>query len=111
MASIGRHHHLDVDERLRVQTRAVYERVLGGRLTTLADNEAVGGAVLSPDTDVEIFTFDNGASIATFYVSAEQVLSPRNELAELGVEPFDYEDRAHPYFQAPGGQVFRLARG
>jgi hypothetical protein len=129
MANIGNHHHLDVDERLRAQTRAVYERALGGRLTTLQHNEAVGGAVLSPDTDVEIFTFDNGASIATFYVPAEQVLSPaqhlhavwlefevddvdrvRNDLAELGIEPFDYEDRAHPYFQAPGGQVFRLAR-
>jgi hypothetical protein len=34
----------------------------------------------------------------------------RNELARLGIEPFDYEDQAHPYFQAPGGQVFRLAR-
>ena len=64
--------------------------------------------MLSPDTDVEIFTFDNGASIATFYVPAEQVLSPaqhvhavwlefevddvdrvRNELVKLGIEPFD----------------------
>jgi hypothetical protein len=128
MARIGRHHHLDVDERLRADTRAVYEGVLAGKLTSLQDNETAGGAVLAPETDVEIFTFDDGASIATFYVPSERALTPQQhlhaiwlefevddvdrataELAELGIEPLEYEDRTHPYFQAPGGQVFRLA--
>ena len=31
MASVGRHHHLDVDEQFRAPTRAVYEGVLGGK--------------------------------------------------------------------------------
>jgi hypothetical protein len=30
-------------------------------------------------------------------------------LADLGIEPLEYEDETHPYLQAPGGQVFRLA--
>ena len=30
-------------------------------------------------------------------------------LGELGIAPFEYNDRTHTYFQAPGGQVFRLA--
>jgi hypothetical protein len=128
MANIGRHHHLNVDERFRTETRALYEGVLHGHVTSLEDNEAVGGAVLALDTDLDIFTFENGASIATFYVPAEQTLSPSEHLraiwiefevedvprvtralAHLGIEPFDYEDRSHPYFHAPGGQVFRLA--
>ena len=127
MASIGGHHHLNVDARFRSQTKAVYEGVLAGRLTSLRDNEAVGGAVLPADTDVEVFTFDGGASIACFYVSADQALSPEQHLraiwlefevddvvrgtaalAALGIRPFAYEDKTHPYFQAPGGQVFRL---
>jgi hypothetical protein len=129
MASIGRHHHLDVDEQFRAPTRALYEGVLGGQLTPLRENEAAGGAVLSPGTDVEVFTFDGGASVAFFYVPAGQALTlpqhlraiwlefevedvPRTTeaLARQGIEPFEYEDRTHPYFQAPGGQVFRLAR-
>ena len=31
-------------------------------------------------------------------------------LARLEIKAFEYEDRTHPYFQAPGGQVFRLAQ-
>jgi len=129
MASIGRHHHLNVDEQFRAPTRALYERVLGGKLTSLKDNEKVGGAVLSSQTDVEVFTFDGGGSVAFFYVPADQALTASqqleaiwlefevddvarttDELARLGIKPFEYEDRAHPYFQAPGGQVFRLAK-
>jgi hypothetical protein len=128
MASIGRHHHLDVDEQFRAPTRALYEGVLGGQLTSLRANEAAGGAVLAPGTDVEVFTFDGGASVAFFYVPAGQALTPAQHLraiwlefevedvarttgalARLGIEPFGYQDRTHRYFQAPGGQVFRLA--
>jgi hypothetical protein len=84
--------------------------------------------VLSSKTDVDIFTFEDGASIATFYVPGERALTPAQhlraiwlefevgdvakvsgQLAQLNIEPFEYEDQTHPYFQAPGGQVFRLA--
>jgi hypothetical protein len=76
-----------------------------------------------------VFTFEGGASVAFFYVSADQALTPpqhlqaiwlefevedvartTDALARLGIEPFEYADRTHPYFQAPGGQVFRLAK-
>ena len=129
MASVGRHHHLDVDEQFRAPTRAVYEGVLGGKPTSLRENEAAGGAALSPGTNVEVFTFEGGASVAFFYVPTGQALTPAQHLraiwlefevedvtrttealARQGIEPLEYEDRTHPYFQAPGGQVFRLAR-
>ena len=100
-----------------------------GKADVAARHETAGGAVLSPGTDVVVFTFDGGASVAFFYVPASQALTPpqhlqaiwlefevddvartTDALARLGIEPFEYEDRTHPYFQAPGGQVFRLAR-
>jgi hypothetical protein len=81
-----------------------------------------------PSSSEEVFTFEGGASVAFFYVPADQALTPpqhlqaiwlefevedvartTDALARLGIEPFEYEDRTHPYFQAPGGQVFRLA--
>jgi hypothetical protein len=123
MASIGKHHHLNVAHELRAQTQALYQTVLG------ASKGATGGAAIAPDPDLEVFTFENGASIGVFYVSSDQTLTPEQHmnaiwleffvddvaqtteaLAGLGIEPFKYEDGAHPYFQAPGGQVFRLAR-
>jgi hypothetical protein len=106
----------------------MYEGILGGQLTSLRDNERVGGAVLPRDTDVEVFTFEGGGSIGCFYVPSDQALTTPQHLeaiwlefevddvaattaalADVGIEPFEYEDPTHPYFQAPGGQVFRLA--
>lgn len=31
------------------------------------------------------------------------------KIQEFGIQPFDYFDKDHFYFQAPGGQVFRVA--
>lgn len=123
-ASIGKHHHLNVARELRAQTQAVYQTVLG------ASKGATGGAAIPANPDLEVFTFENAASIGVFYVDPGETLTPEqhkqalwveffvadvarttSELAQLGIKPFDYEDRAHPYFQAPGGQVFRFAVG
>jgi uncharacterized protein YndB with AHSA1/START domain len=112
-AHIGPNHRLSVAKTLRSQTHALYAGALGA---TAAPVRA----------DVEIFTFGNGAGIGVFYV--DDVLSPAQHqhalwielvvddipqtvarLTELGMRPFDYFDKAHHYFQAPGGQVFRLA--
>jgi hypothetical protein len=123
MSRIGKHHHLDVAREFRSQTRALYQNVLG------AKSSPTGGAALPASPDLEVFEFDNGSSIGVFYVSADATLTPEQHmraiwlefevadvaktttaLADLGIEPFEYEDRSHPYFQAPGGQVFRLAQ-
>jgi hypothetical protein len=120
---IGKHHHLNVAEELRSQTQAVFQTVLG------ATKSSTGGAAIPPRPDLEVFEFEDGSSIGVFYVSADNTLTPEQHmaaiwlefevediaqttaaLAALGIEPFEYEDRAHHYFQAPGGQVFRLAQ-
>jgi hypothetical protein len=116
MAKIGLNHRLSVAKNLKAETRAVYEGVLGA-------------TVKSPRPDVEIFTFSNGSGIGVFYVEPGVALTPAQHmnaiwlefevdddaaaataLGTLGLRPFEYFDKEHSYFQAPGGQVFRLAR-
>lgn len=116
MSQIGLNHRLSVANRYKQQTRALYEGVLGATVT-------------SPRPGIEIFTFTNGSGIGVFYVEPGQALTPEQhlkaiwlefevedeqataaKLEALGMRPFDYFDKAHKYFQAPGGQVFRLAQ-
>jgi hypothetical protein len=116
MSQIGLNHRLTVPNTLKKETRALYEGVLGGTVT-------------SPRPDVEIFTFSDGSGIGVFYIDPREALTPEqhrkaiwlefevddepgaaSKLQALGMEPFEYFDKAHKYFQAPGGQVFRLAR-
>jgi len=116
MSQIGLNHHLSVANSYKQQTRALYEGALGATVTP-------------PRPGVEIFTFTNGSGIGVFYVAPSQALTPEQhlkaiwlefevedeqaaaaKLGPLGMRPFDYLDKAHNYFQAPGGQVFRLAQ-
>lgn len=116
MSQIGLNHRLTVANTLQKETRALYEGVLGGTVT-------------SPRPGVEIFTFSDGSGIGVFYVDPCEALTPEQhrkaiwlefevddepvvagKLVHLGMKPFEYFDKAHKYFQAPGGQVFRLAQ-
>ena len=114
MAQIGLNHRLSVANNLKAETRALYQGVLGASVKT-------------PRPEVDIFTFANGSGIGVFYVDPAEALTPaqhkqalwlefevENEaaavagLARIGLHPFEYFDKEHKYFQAPGGQVFRL---
>jgi hypothetical protein len=116
MAQIGLNYRLTVANTLRQQTRALYEGVLGA-------------SVKSPRPDIEIFTFTNGSGIGVFYVDPGLALTPEQHLKAiwlefevehekatvaklevLGIRAFEYFDKAHKFFQAPGGQAFRLAQ-
>jgi hypothetical protein len=116
MSQIGLNHRLTVANTLRQQTRALYEGVLGA-------------SVMSPRPDTEIFTFADGSGIGVFYVDPGLALTPEQhlraiwlefevedekataaKLKALGIRTFEYFDKAHKYFQAPGGQAFRLAQ-
>jgi hypothetical protein len=89
----------------------------------------LGATVQSPRPDLEVFTFANGSGIGVFYVDAGEALTPEQHmkaiwlelevddepaaaagLAKLDMHPFEYFDKEHKYYQAPGGQVFRLAQ-
>lgn len=90
--------------------------------------EVLGAERASPVPDIDVFTLDGGASIGTYYASdalapsalekaawVEFVADDEAALARAldaagAAQPFDYGDRAHRYFRAPNGQIFRLAR-
>jgi len=116
MAQIGLNHRLSVAKPLKDATRALYEGVLQA-------------SVKSPRPEVDIFTFANGSGIGVFYVDPSEALTPAQHmkaiwlefevddepataasLETLAMRPFEYFDTEHKYFQAPGGQVFRLAQ-
>lgn len=76
--------------------------------------------------DTDLIRFANGFSIVVHYDNAvldeaalkksiwlELVTDNAAQLARkiqaFGIQPFDYFDQDHFYFQAPGGQVFRIA--
>jgi hypothetical protein len=115
MAGIGLNHKANVLKSLRNETRALYEGVFGA-------------TVKSPRPDLEVFTFADGSGIGVFYVDSAETLTQTQmmyalwlefevddpaatskALVALGMRPFDYPDTEHEYFQAPGGQVFRLS--
>ena|SRR5712692_6236989 len=116
MAQIGLNHRLSVAKTFQKETRALYQGVLGA-------------TVQSPRPDLEVFTFANGSGIGVYYVDPGEALTPAQHmkaiwlefevddepaviagLEKLGMRAFEYFDKAHKYFQAPGGQVFRLAK-
>jgi hypothetical protein len=116
MAAIGLNHKVHVATGLRAETRSLYGSTLGATMT-------------SPAPPIDVFTFADGANIGVFYVEPSEALSPvemrralwleievddpaatSKALAKLGIHPFEYVDKEHEYFQAPGGQTFRLAR-
>lgn len=103
---------------LRHATRAVFEN-------------ALGCTRMSPNDTIDLFGFDDGASIAVDYASdASEVLSPEQHKSmgtwiEIAVDDESATSAAlkecegvtsftfvteHRYFQLPGGQVFRLKR-
>jgi hypothetical protein len=101
-----------ISERARVAR--VFEGVLGAR-------------AIHPRPELDVFVLEDGFSIGFYFMEhalteeqamlapwielvVDDVSSVEQKLAELGVLPFEYEDRSHAYFQSPGGLVFRLAR-
>ena len=116
MASIGNHIKLDISRRLKDQVWTFYLGVLGCK------------SLPSPDPNLDLFEFDNGFVVGVFYRNEGDVLPEQDHfkaawleikvttpeevkqrLLDIGVKQIDYEDKSRFYFQAPGGQVFRLA--
>jgi hypothetical protein len=85
---------------------------------------------ISPRDDLDVFLFADGSRIGVFFVADDEALtnerhrvagtwievlvddaaSTRAALTKQGLEPMQYFDKEHQYFQAPGGQVFRLGQ-
>ncbi|MGH7934251.1 MAG: VOC family protein [Candidatus Binataceae bacterium] len=116
MIQIGNHVKMTVARGLRSRTRAFYADLL--QLKPLA----------SPGDDLDLYEFADGFVVGLFFEDTAEVLAEtdclkavwlelkvddpkawRTRLENFGVREVAYPDPARFYFQAPGGQVFRLA--
>jgi catechol 2,3-dioxygenase-like lactoylglutathione lyase family enzyme len=116
MTAIGNHLKMLLPRSLRPRARAFYTDVLGCRI------------LASPRADLDLYEFEGGVVLGLFfgepgdtlpeeaYLKATwlelKVADPAAMQARLrafGVLEVSYPDPTRFYFQAPGGQVFRLA--
>lgn len=116
MATIGKNMKLCVPRDLRAATHAIYAGVLGATVHT-------------PAADIEVFEFGDGRNLGVFYgdrgdaltdaqhaqaiwleFEVGDVAATTRALLAAGATRVAFPDDTHPYFAAPGGQVFRLAR-
>ena len=98
------------------------------RLATFYEDVLGCKVMQSPMPDLDLFEFDGGFVLGIFFVDAADTLSVddhlkaawleiktknvdalKRKLQKFGVKELDYSDKSRFYFQAPGGQVFRLA--
>jgi hypothetical protein len=114
MVIIGNHMKMDLPEALRDRARAFYVDVVECQ------------TIPSPRPDLDLYQFAGGFVIGLFFGSpclseseheratwlelkTDDPEALRRRLEAFGVRKIDYEDRARFYFQAPGGQIFRVA--
>jgi len=116
MATIGNHMKFNVHKDLRERVRSFYLDVL--ECTSMT----------SPAHDLELFRFSDSFVLGVFFCEPGDLLSEQDHLkaawleiktndvqalkqrlVDFGVKEVDYSDKSRFYFQAPGGQVFRLA--
>ena len=116
MASIGNHMKFNVHKSLRDRVRSFYMDVL--QCTTMP----------SPAPNLVLYLFTDQFVLGVFFCDESEILSEeahllaawleiktndvqtlKQRLVEFGVKEVDYADKSRFYFQAPGGQVFRLA--
>ncbi len=114
---IGNHLKMHLPHHLREQAFRFYREILGCR--KLAD---------IPYPNMDLYEFDGGFVLGLFFCDARETLSERDHLKatwmeiktddpeglkkrliDFGVHEVEFEDKSRFYFQAPGGQVFRLA--
>ena len=116
MTAIGNHIKTNVHKSLRERVRTLYVDILQCKPMT------------APMPDLDLFVFENDFVLGVFYFEDEHLLTDAEHLnaawleikakdvAELkrrllafGVKEVEYPDKTRFFFQAPGGQVFRLA--
>ena len=114
---IGNHMKMQMPHALRETARRFYTEVLGCR--PLAEK---------PYPNLDLYQFGDGLVIGLFFCDADEALEEREQLKAVwlelqtedpealrrkllafGVREVKFADPTRFYFQAPGGQVYRLA--
>jgi catechol 2,3-dioxygenase-like lactoylglutathione lyase family enzyme len=111
--TFGNHSAVVLPRSEQARVRRFYRDVLGCEVTREADDkddfrlgENFYIAVLYEEEGVAL---DGGSFLKATYLElkADNVEEIRQEIVDFGVRVLDVQD-PHLYFQAPGGQVFRL---
>lgn len=114
---IGNHLKMHLPHHLRERASRFYTEILGCRKLTEI-----------PYPNVDLYEFQGGFVIGLFFCDEKETLSEREHLMatwmeiktdnpealkqrliDFGVREAEFEDKSRFYFQAPGGQVFRVA--
>jgi catechol 2,3-dioxygenase-like lactoylglutathione lyase family enzyme len=114
---IGNHLKMHLPFHLRERSLRFYTDILGCR--KLAD---------VPYPDLDLYEFQGGFVLGLFFCDEADTLSEKEQLKatwmeiktdkpevlkqrliDFGVQEVEFEDESRLYFQAPGGQVFRVA--
>jgi hypothetical protein len=114
---IGNHLKMHLPHHLRERASEFYTEILGCR--KLADQ---------PYPNLDLFEFKDGVVLGLFFYDEAETLSEKDQLKaawmeiktdgpealkqrliDFGVPEVEFEDKSRFYFQAPGGQVFRVA--
>jgi hypothetical protein len=124
MVIIGNHLKMTVSSALKARTREFYAGLLGLKsIPSPAENldlyEFPGGFVLGlffSDDRAELLTEQDYRKATWLELKVDDLTQWKERLQRFGVTELEYDDPsrfAEPYprffFQAPGGQVFRLA--
>lgn len=116
MVTVGNHLKMNVPHELRERTREFYAGLLKCK------------PMASPSPELDLYEFDGGFVLGLFFGPAAASLSEdehlratwmelkvddpaawKTKLLAFGVRPVEFPDLTRFFFQAPGGQVFRLA--
>ena len=106
----------NVHKSLQERVRAFYVDVLQG--TTMPSPAPNLDLYLFPDKFVlgvifcdqgEVLSDEDHLKAAWLEIKTKDVQALKQRLVEFGVNEVEYADKSRFYFQAPGGQVFRLA--
>jgi hypothetical protein len=116
MIQIGNHSKQTIAHAQRDRVRQFYGDICECRI------------VPSPRPDLDLFEFAGGFIVGVFYADDTKVLpeaehrkaiwleiqasDPKaleDRITAAGIERMHYDDQSRFYFQAPGGQVFRIA--
>ena len=114
--SMGNHARIQAAKHLRQKVREFYLSILDCK------------SLPAPSPAMELFEFADGFIFGVYFVDEGEYLTDPEQLKgtwlelktdqpeklkqrvlAFGVTPIDYLDKSHFYFQAPGGQAFRIA--
>jgi catechol 2,3-dioxygenase-like lactoylglutathione lyase family enzyme len=109
--AVGEHAKLIVDPSQRERLQRFYRDVLGCRVITQSpamDRVECSNFSIGVLYDSGALTDAQVLKSIWLEICTEDPVATKAKILEFGIKPIEFWDKEHFYFQAPGGQVFRL---